>query len=127
VRKRVSVTMLRKKYPHPVRALQASGYSDEEYCVGGAFCKEMGIDRKGCNFPTANEIRAAVEKANPNLEHYLMRELDADRFDSLVDKLVACNDIGNFKEAWLVLGTLLRWKPKLKTFEEFIGTADDAD
>jgi hypothetical protein len=127
--KRMAVTVaeLRKKYPWPLRASQASGYVEDEYCVGGAICKEMGIERHGCNFPTAGEIRTAIERANPNLDHYLMTNVDSGSFDDSCEAIVKFNDCGTFEQAWKEMEKLLKWKPKLRTIEDICAEVDDPD
>ena len=121
---KLTVTALRHKYPHPLRAKQASGYVETEYCVGGAFCKEMGVERHGCNFPTSEEVQQAAQKANPAIDRNLLTERDFSKFVSICDKVIAANDVGSFDVAWDAVRELLHWKPKLMTIEEICERAE---
>lgn len=118
---RISATKLRAKFPQPIRAIQASGYRDDEYCVGGALCKEMGIDRHGCNFPTAEEVRRAICAANHSVDTNLLTDKDFYYLCAQSEAILELNDIGHFDAAWALLSKMLRWKPKLQTIDQIVG------
>ena len=109
--KRLSITSLKRKYPKLVRAANAkydaANARYDDYCVGGALCLEVGIERY---FPGEMDIRAAVLKANPRIS------LDADSdvgvylfLRDSIKGIIQANDAGNFKLAWKLLGKVLRW------------------
>lgn len=102
---KISVTYLRKKYPHPVRGAGSFG---EQYCVGGALCCEVGM---AIHFPRWEQLRDAIELAT-QINHYTVSDEDNEVFRGQCIKIVEMNDIGNFEGAWRELGNLLHWKPK---------------
>ena len=103
-RKRVGVTALRKKYPHPCRGI---GSRDEDYCVGGSLCIEMGM---GVRFPRWEQIRDAVEAAT-GLNHYVLSDDDNGTLRGRCMDVIRLNDSGLFGEAWNALKWLLHWNP----------------
>lgn len=99
----ISVTSLRRKYPHPVSG-RGSCYG--QYCVAGALSKEVG---QGFDFPRWEQLRDAVETAT-GINHYLMNDAHNELFRELCENVIALNDHGYFDAAWNKLGVLLKWK-----------------
>jgi hypothetical protein len=103
--KRIFVAELKRKYPHPVRAI-GGRYCD--YCVGGALCKEVGLD---FDFPSETQLKDAVVKANPKIDWHAISDRDSDNIYALVKGVIKANDEGAFETSWRLLGKLLRWTP----------------
>ncbi len=103
---KLSITALRKKYPHPVRGF---GAYDGQYCVGGALCRAVGLD---IDFPVEQKLKEAVLKANPRIDWYAISTKDHRWAYSHIRGVLEANDVGNFDLAWSLLGELLCWKPK---------------
>ena len=104
--KRIWITNLRRKYPHPVRAI-AGGFGD--YCVGGALCLEVGIDKY---FPNEREMVNALLKANPNINWDTIPDRSRDELYNMIHGVIEANDGGNFELSWRLLGRLLHWRPE---------------
>lgn len=104
----VTLSSLRKKYPNPVKPLSGG---DTSYCVGGALCKEMGMDY---SFPYSGKIRDAVLKLR-KVNKYEVGIDDNDFLLNTANRIASENDAGKFEEAWEALGVILRWKPKFRT------------
>jgi hypothetical protein len=104
----VSVTKLKKKYPHPACASRAA-YDD--YCVGGALCHEVGMSY---DFPNEQQLRDAILKANPKIDWYAISDSDSEHIRTLVSGVIEANDVGNFKLSWQLLGKLLHMAPKVR-------------
>ena len=103
---RISVTKLKKKYRHPVRAIQSRGF---DYCVGGALCHEVGMDH---DFPNEQQLKDAILKANPDISWYELSDTQIDEIYYKVKGITAANDVGDFDLAWKLLGDLLNLKMK---------------
>ena len=99
---RISVTRLRKKFPHPVRGLQGQFTG---YCVAGALCSEVGM--VDCEFPNQVQLRDALLKAT-GAQWYEIEDAEAERIWNDIAKVIALNDIGEFESAWKTLGVLIR-------------------
>ena len=102
---RISVSSLKRKYPHPVRAM---GSKYDDYCVGGALCVEVGLT--ACLFPSEYQLKEAALKANRRLDWNTMSDSERDEFYSTVTCVLKANDVGSFELAWKALGKLLHWK-----------------
>ena len=109
-KKRVTVTAIKRRFPHPMAAMRSKDEAGE-YCVGGAVCKESGM--KDENFPNNMTIRDAIVRLNPHdIDQNALSDMDADYLRDLAFQIVSFNDRGDFKQAWKTVGILLRWKPK---------------
>lgn len=103
---RISVTKLKRKYPHPVRGMVSRGC---DYCVGGALCKETAIG--DIDFPNQQQIRDAVLLANPKIgSWYELTDRQQEEIWVLVKGVIEANDAGNFDLSWKCLGRLLHWQ-----------------
>jgi hypothetical protein len=114
---------LRERWPHPVAARERQ--SGEDYCVGGALCQEV-LDREAphmepvlyweepftlnenfrvaysgdrMHFPNQFALAAALQRANPNIDHHLASEC--------ATRIIEANDQDEFNEAWLWLDKAL--------------------
>jgi hypothetical protein len=94
----ITMDEIRAKYPTPHRAggihfPEDGSYPEgDSYCVGGALCRLIGINR---GFPFIHEIKAALRLCNEHLTNE-----EAYKFANEIAKL---NDSGFFSLAWLVL------------------------
>jgi hypothetical protein len=104
---RVWVSSLRRKYRHPVRAIETRGC---DYCVGGALCREVGMDH---DFPNEQQLKDALLKANPKIDWYAISDSDKDYIYGIIHGVIEANDVGNFELSWRLLGRLLRMAPKV--------------
>lgn len=96
----LNVLILKQKYPNPVAS---QPYSHEgKYCVGGAFCLEMGYNKERPAFPFPQEISGYLREANPNLS--MARAL---RFAQYI---TAYNDASTFDKAWDALDAALEYR-----------------
>jgi hypothetical protein len=103
--KQISVTRLKRKYPNPERGIVGCNY-----CVGGALCREVGIDR---DFPDADQLRDAILKANRKIDWYAISDMDREYLWSLIQGVILSNDTGDFDRAWKLLGQLLHAHPEI--------------
>lgn len=103
----ISVTKLKKKYSHPIRAIECR-CQDNDYCVGGALCREVGIDK---SFPDEIQIKDAFLKANRRIDWHALDDAQRDNIYRLIHEVINANDRGNFPKAWDSLGELLRYQP----------------
>lgn len=107
--KRISMTSLRRKYPHPVRAKHSK---NSDYCVAGALCREIGINMNG--FPSQLRLCHAILIANPRIgDWYTLTEKQRVEIYNLAGDVIGANDKGNFNLSWKLLAKLLqRSRPK---------------
>lgn len=100
----ILLDVIRAKFPNPIE-YSKSTILGKSYCVGGAakmFIEGEKFIYKGENvrFPTAEELRSAIETVNPTL--------DAELMDVLIEEVFQYNDEGKFEAAWYTLGELFR-------------------
>lgn len=109
MKSKVTVTKLRRKYPHPRRACDAlSGYAEGEYCVAGSVCLEFS---PGQNFPSNDQVAEAITKATGGqVTCYEMSNRQHEDFHAVIAKMTAANDAGDFETAWTCLDALLKWE-----------------
>jgi hypothetical protein len=104
---KISVTALKKKYPHPVRAFSSKfGF----YCVGGALCRETKVGE--IDFPNEQQLKEAVGRVNRIIgDHwYELSTKQQDEIYALIHGVIEMNDAGRFDISWTLLGKLLRRK-----------------
>lgn len=109
MKRKITLTALRKKYPHPRRACEATGADlEDDYCVGGSLCMELCLPLH--HFPVGNELIKAIEMAtNHEVDCSAMTDAEYDQFMMKLRAVTEFNDEGNFKMVWKALGQLLRW------------------
>ena len=96
---RVSVEVLRKKYPHP-KPSYTEGRSLSDYSVGGALCGELCLelgyrDSKPPLFPGEELVAKAMCLCNNNLSK--------EQAVAFAREVVEKNDEGSFEDAWSAL------------------------
>jgi len=102
---KLSLKFLKEKYPRPLRAIDGCSI-DDHYCVGGALCREAGMQDK--SFPNDTEIMDALYRVNPHIERYELNDRDYVNLMGQIKSLTKANDAGDFDLAWHILGDLLK-------------------
>lgn len=102
---------LKRKYRNVVRG---GNSTFENYCVGGAFCLEVGAyadNPAHQRFPSGEEIYKAVLRYR-SLETYELSDADWMAVEKLGYQVEKLNDAGEFDLAWRALSELLHYKFK---------------
>ena len=107
---KLTVAILKRKYPHPRRACESTGADlEDDYCVAGALCMEAEV---GQHFPEDDQIVAALYNLTTGrVSCYTMSDKQHEQFHTKIGQMIAANDAGDFKMAWACLRVLLQWKP----------------
>lgn len=96
---KTSVDIIRYAYPYPTRGYESM--SEYDYCVGGAFCLYMSDNDKSFR----NNLSGPGTKTFPTLElltNAIMLATSMNNADAadFAQRIIECNDIGEYSEAW---------------------------